>query len=293
MLHDVLGLLRTPLFVLSETPVTILALLTAMAILVVARVAGGVIVRSIGRVFVARHVDKGVGFAITKIVRWLIMGLGVVVALSTIGMNLSAVVAVCAVLLVGIGFGLQKLAENFISGLLLLVERPVRIGDFIAVEDCKGTVETIGLRATRITTRDGITYLVPNSELITKGVTNYTTPSTRIRVWIEVGVAYSADLDIACDALLAAARAEPLVLRDPAPEVRHQGFGESSIDLALVVWIENADDDDEVMSQLRFAIGRELAARDIAIPFPQRDLHIVPDQVNAHREQRLGDRSRA
>src|SRR5687768_5409122 len=187
MLDDVLGLLRTPLFVLSGTPITILAVLTALAILVAARVVGALIVRSIGRIFTARHVDTSIGFAISKIVRWLVTGIGIVVALSTIGMNLSAVVAVCAVVLVGIGFGLQKLAENFISGLLLLVERPIRIGDFIAVEDHKGTVEDIGLRATRITTRDGITHLVPNSELISKLVTNYTTPSTRLRIWVTVG----------------------------------------------------------------------------------------------------------
>jgi potassium efflux system protein len=189
---------------------------------------------------------------------------------------MNAVLAVFAVLLVGIGFGLQKVAENFISGLILLIERPLRIGDFVEVDGCKGTIEDIGLRATRVTTRDGLAYLIPNAELISKRVTNYTSPSTHVRLWVPVGVSYGTDLALARRVLLEVAAREPLVLADPASEVRHNGFGESSVDLALVVWIANADDDDEALSALRFAISDAFAAHAIEIPFPQRDLHVKP-----------------
>ena len=274
MFEDFGQFLREPLVTLSGTPVSLFSILTALVILVVARLLAALAGRAITRVFAARGVEAGIGFAVGKILRWTAMIVGALVALTTIGMNMSAVFAVFAVLLVGIGFGLQKMAENFLSGLLILVERPIRIGDFIEVDELKGTVSDIGLRATRILTRDGVTHVIPNGDLITKPVSNYTTPSTQYRIWVKVGVAYGTDLDAACDALLGVAANEPLVLADPAPEVRHTGFGDSSLDLALVVWVGNADDDDEAESALRFAIVRAFAARGIEIPFPQRDIHV-------------------
>ncbi|HLL23843.1 MAG TPA: mechanosensitive ion channel domain-containing protein, partial [Kofleriaceae bacterium] len=283
--HVVMELLHRPLFVVSGTPVAVIDLVTAIAVLIIARIVGGLLVRSIDRVMNQRGVDASVTFAVSKIVRWVAVIVGALIALGTIGMNLSAVVAMFAVLLVGIGFGLQKMAENFISGLILLIERPVRIGDFVSVDGCKGTVADIRLRATRIATRDGVTYVIPNSELIGKTVTNYTTPSTRLRVWITVGVAYGTDLALARDVLLEVARAEPLVLPEPAPEVRHHGFGDSAINLALVVWIQNADDDDELSSAVRFAIERAFAERGISIPFPQREINIrgLPARIDEKR----------
>ncbi|MDQ3364463.1 MAG: mechanosensitive ion channel [Myxococcota bacterium] len=274
MLSEVLDHLRTPLFVLSGTPVSLLSILTAVLVLIVARVLAGVLARSLARTFESRGAGMGIGFAVSKITRWVGTIIGAVIALTTVGLNMTALVAAMTVLLVGIGFGLQKMAENFISGLILLIERPLRVGDFIEADECKGTIVDIGLRATKVETRDGMTYLIPNGDLITKPVTNYTTPSTRVRVWVPIGVAYGTDLARARATLLEVAAREPLALDDPAPEVRHMGFGDSSIDLALVVWIEHADDDDEVMSDLRFAIGDALTAAGIEIPFPQRDLHV-------------------
>src|ERR1041384_2088791 len=148
MLDTILEYLRTPLIELSGTPVTTLTLVTAIAIIVGARLVGSVIGRSVDRVFAMRGLDQGLRFAIGKMLRYAITTIGVIVALSTVGINTSAVMAGGAVLLVGIGFGLQKLAENFISGLLLLIERPVRKGDYIDVAGVLGTVEDIGLRAT-------------------------------------------------------------------------------------------------------------------------------------------------
>lgn len=274
MVDDVLEYLRQPFVVLSGTPVTALSIVTAIGIVIVARIVAGVVARSVGRVFTSRGADHGLEFAVGKIIRYAITILGVFVAVSTIGVNMSAVFAAGAVLLVGIGFGLQKMAENFISGLILLVERPVRKGDFIEVGGVLGTVIDIGLRAAEVHTRDGITIFVPNGELVSGVVHNHSFPNTRLRIWARVGVAYGTDLDLVARVLREVAAAEPLVVAEPAPEIRHDGFGESSIDLALVCWIADARDDVLVLSNLRFAIDRAFRAHGISIPFPQRDVHL-------------------
>jgi small-conductance mechanosensitive channel len=274
VLDDILEYLRQPFVVLSGTPVTALSIVTAIGIVIVARVVAGIIARSAGRMFRSRGADHGLEFAIGKIIRYAITILGVFVAVSTIGVNMSAVLAAGAVLLVGIGFGLQKMAENFISGLILLVERPVRKGDFIEVGHVLGTVHDIGLRATEVHSRDGITVFVPNGELVSGTVINHSFPTTTLRIWVKVGVAYGTDIDVVNKVLLDVARAEPLVIGTPAPEVRHEGFGDSAIDLALVVWIARAEDDLIALSNLRFAIDRAFRAHGIVIPFPQRDVHL-------------------
>src|SRR5262249_30231585 len=155
--------LHQPLVVLHGTTVTPLTLITALAIVAAARVTAALVTRSLERVLEKRQVDKGLRFAVGKISRYAILLAGLLVALGTIGVDMSAIMAGSAVLLVGIGFGLQKLAENFISGLLLLIERPVRKGDFIDAGGVAGTVEDIGWRATRVISRDGTAVIVPNS----------------------------------------------------------------------------------------------------------------------------------
>ena len=272
MLDTLLQYLRTPLIVLSGTPVTALTLFTALAIVISARIVAAIIGRSLERVLEARGLDRGLRFAVGKITRYVIVLIGAFVALGTLGIDTSAIMAGGAVLLVGIGFGLQKLAENFISGLLLLIERPVRKGDFVDVGGVLGTVDDIGLRATSVITRDGVTMIVPNANLITGIVINHTVPTHSKRMWIKVGVAYGTDLDRVRDLLLELARAEPLVANTPVPEVRHQAFGDSAIELALVVWIKDAKDDLIVGSNIRFAIDRAFRGAGIVIPVPQREV---------------------
>ncbi len=273
MLDTLLQYLRTPLIVLSGTPVTTLTLIMAVAIVIVARIAAAIIGRSVERVLEARGLDRGLRHSVGKITRYIVLTIGVFVALGTMGVDTSAMMAGGAVLLVGIGFGLQKLAENFISGLLLLIERPVRKGDFIDVGGVLGTVEDIGLRATRVLSRDGVTVIVPNSNLISGTVINHTVPTADRRIWIKLGVAYGTDLEKVVRVLTEIARAEPAVLKAPPPEVRHQNFGESSIELALVAWISEARDDLAVMSRLRFAIDKAFREHKIEMPFPQRVIH--------------------
>jgi potassium-dependent mechanosensitive channel len=274
MVDTILQYLRTPLVVLGGTPVTTLTLLAAIAIVIVSRIIAAIIGRSVERVLESRGLDKGMRFAAGKITRYVILILGVFVALGTMGVDTSAVMAGGAVLLVGIGFGLQKLAENFISGLLLLIERPVRKGDFIDVAGVLGTVDDIGLRATRVISRDGVTVIVPNSNLISATVINHSVPTASRRIWINLGVAYDTELDHAVRVLCEIAAAEPMVQTEPAPEVRHLGFGDYAIQLGLVCWIHDARDEAIVSSKLRFSIDHAFRTAKIVIPIPQREIHM-------------------
>jgi small-conductance mechanosensitive channel len=289
VLEDVLDYLQAPFVVLSGTPVTLLSVATALAIIVTARILAGVLGRSVARTVNLRAGHDGVGFAIGKILRWSVTIAGVFVGVSTIGINMNAIFAASAVLLVGIGFGLQKMAENFVSGVILLIERPVRKGDFVSVAGVLGNVEDIGLRATNVVSRDGITAIVPNSELISASVINHSVPTTTLRIWVRVGVAYGTDLATARQVLLDVAAAEPRLLVDPPPEVMHEGFNDSSIDLAIVAWIARAREDLVITSDLRFAIAAAFRRNGITIPFPQRDVHVrtLPEPV----ERRIGGRS--
>jgi potassium-dependent mechanosensitive channel len=276
MLETILDYLREPLVVLSGTQISALTVLTAILIVIVAKILSVVIGRSIERVLATREIDKGVRFAAGRITRYVIILIGIFVAIGTLGIDTSAIMGAAAVLLVGIGFGLQKLAENFISGLLVLLERPVRKGDFIDAGGVLGVVDDIGLRATRVTSRDGVQVIVPNSHLMSNIVVNYSQPSHERRFQIDIGVAYGTDLEMAAKVIVDVAKAEPKVLDTPSPEVRHMGFGDNAINLVLLVWIAEAYEDLIVGSRLRFALDKAFREHKISIPFPQRDVHIIP-----------------
>ncbi|MEZ4367625.1 MAG: mechanosensitive ion channel [Kofleriaceae bacterium] len=274
MLDDLLDYLQRPFVVLSGTPVTALSILTGLAIVIAARIVGSLAARGTQRALARHGTDESVQFSIGKILRYVITVAGVLVAISTVGVNMSAVLAASAVLLVGIGFGLQTVAENFISGLILLVERPVGKGDFVRVGDTLGTVEDVGLRASKLVTRDGVTMIIPNSRLVSDAVENLTVPTQAVRISVDVGVAYGSDLEVVRAALLEVAAASDHVLAAPAPMVLMRGFGDSSLDVSLVVWIADARTDLIVASELRFAIDATFRRRDVTIPFPQRDLWV-------------------
>jgi small-conductance mechanosensitive channel len=281
MLDRILGYLREPLVVLSGTPVTSLTLITAILIVVASKIVAAIVGRSVDRLLEGRGLDRGLRFATNKILRYTIQIVGVFVAVGTLGIDTSAIMASGAVLLVGIGFGLQRLADNFISGLLVLIERPIKKGDFIDAGGVLGTVEDIGLRATRVISRDGVTVFLPNSQLMSNTVINYTEPTTERRFQIDFGVAYGSDLDHVKKVALEVADAEPKVLKTPSPEVRNYGFNDSSIQLALIVWIGDAKEDLIVGSSLRFAMDKAFRKNGIVMPFPQREVHIVEGRPRA------------
>jgi small-conductance mechanosensitive channel len=250
------------------------SLLVGLLVLAATFAIAGLLSFSARRVLRARGAAPGVQFAVAKVIRYTVIAIGVVAAFNAVGLRLDALLAASAVVAVGIGFGLQNIAQNFISGLILLIEQPVRHGDFVKVGGTLGTVDDIGLRATHIITRDEVTIIVPNSALITAEVVNHSRPTTNLRIRVAVGVAYATDTQLVKQVLLDVAKANPDVLSTPPAEVRFDDFGDSALELALLCWIGHAREDLRVASALRFAIEKAFRERGIEIPFPQRDVHM-------------------
>ncbi|MGF1464934.1 MAG: mechanosensitive ion channel family protein [Sandaracinaceae bacterium] len=264
------------LFRLGSTPVTPVSVLVFLVTLVVSMLLGRLARSLIRRVLGPRPgISEGVTYAIGRIVQYTVILVGVLVGLENVGISITAFAAFGAVLSVGIGFGLQNIAQNFISGLILLLERPVERGDFVELGGVVGHVDDIAMRATRVITLDGISVLVPNSELITSNVSNMSAPTKRTRVRIEVGVAYGSDTAKVRECLLRVAREHHHVLDSPAPKVFFEGFGDSSLDFMLGAWVADPAHRPETSSDLRFAVDQAFRDECITIPFPQRDLHVV------------------
>jgi small-conductance mechanosensitive channel len=275
-LSQLLDFLHRPLLNLAGGPISAASLLSGCAIVFFAYALAGLAGRGVHRVLDRRDIARGARFAIAKIVQYFILLLGITVALTSIGVRLDALLAASTVVLVGLGFGLQNIAQNFVSGLILLFERPVARGDFVRIGDTLGEVGDIGMRATRIVTRDEVTIIVPNSELVTARVINHSVPTPNLRIAVSVGVAYGTDLEKLKAVLLDIAAGEAELLRDPAPEVRFDAFGESSLGFSLLVWIGNPREDLRVASRLRFAMDAAFRSAGIEVPFPQLGLHIRP-----------------
>jgi potassium efflux system protein len=274
MPNDLKEFLDRKLLSVAGAPITPGSLLIGAAAIFLAFAVANLLAFSVRRVLRARGTPQGVQFAVAKIVRYTVTAVGLLGAVNAMGFRLDALLAASAVLAVGIGFGLQNIAQNFISGIILLLEQPVRHGDFVRVGGTLGTVEDIGLRATHIITRDEVTMIVPNSALITAEVVNHSRPTTSLRIRVTVGVAYGTDTDLVRSALLDVARTTEGVLATPLPEVRLEDFADSAMLFALFCWIPNARDDLRVGSAIRFAIEKAFRKAAIVIPFPQREVHI-------------------
>jgi small-conductance mechanosensitive channel len=219
--------------------------------------------------------DRSLQYAIAQIVSNIVLIVGILIVLENTGIHLGALTVFAGAVGVGIGFGLQNIASNFISGLVILAERPITIGDRVEVAGIAGQVQQIRARSTVILTNDNITMIVPNTKFIDSPVTNWTYGDPRVRFRIPVGIAYGSDIDKVREALLAAGRENPHTLKDPEPSVFLEKFGENSLDFELVVWSsEKSYRPRSFRSDLNFAMERKLREAGIEIAFPQRDLHI-------------------
>ncbi len=217
--------------------------------------------------------DTGLRYTISTLSGYAFAALGIYVGLLQT-FDLSALGYVFAALSVGIGFGLQEIVSNFVSGLILLFERPLKVGDLITVGTTEGWVTKINIRATTIQTRDNISMLIPNKDFITQAVVNSVYDDRIIRVRIAVGVAYGSDTELVKRVLQDVGRENPHVIRSRRVEALFQDFGASSLDFELRVWIADAEQHPRIASELRFAIDAAFRETGSAIPFPQRDLHI-------------------
>ena len=219
-------------------------------------------------------VEQGAQISITRLVHYAIFFLGFIVLLSVLGFGLNQITIIGGALGVGIGFGLQAIVNNFVSGLILLFERPIKVGDIVEIGTDIGEVKELGLRATTVQTFDNAEIVIPNSQLITDSVTNWTLANKRIRVRIPVGVAYGSDISAVLKILIDCAEANALVLSKPKPLAFFLAFGASSLDFELRVWISDFNDKLIVLSELNQAIEYEFGLAGVEIPFPQTDLHL-------------------
>jgi potassium efflux system protein len=225
-------------------------------------------------VFSRRQLQMGVRISISRLIHYGFVFIGFVVALVTLGFDFRELTIIAGALGVGIGFGLQAIVNNFVCGLILLFERPIKVGDSIQLGEQWGKIKRIGLRATIVQTLDNAEIVVPNNDLVANQVTNWTLSDRQSRIRLSVGVAYGSDVALVIDTLRASAEENPLVLRVPAPQVVFTGFGESSLDFRLQVWIADVDSRFQVQTEILQEIDRRFRQLGIEIPFPQRDLHL-------------------
>ena len=214
-------------------------------------------------------------FGLSRIIGYTLIAVGFYVAFQLVGVDLSSLAIIAASLGVGIGFGLQNIINNFVSGIIILAERPISIGDRIEVAGVAGRVTKIQLRSTTVVTNDNITMIVPNADFISNTVTNWSHGDPKVRIRVPVGVAYGSDLKLLQRLLLEAAAEHPKALRDPAPVVLFTEFGDSSLNFELGVWTqERTAIPIHFTSEMNFIIDQKLRENDIEIPLPQRDLHV-------------------
>jgi small-conductance mechanosensitive channel len=268
--------LSTRLFRVGETQVTVSSLLLAVAILV-----ASLVLSRVARTFVAdrllgrTRLAVGTRYAIGRVFGYVILALGILVALQPLGVNSTTLAVFGGALGIGLGFGLQDVVKNFVAGLIILVERPIQVGDSIEIGDVVGTVTEVRARATVLRTNNDIYLIVPNSKFISETVVNRSFGRPQVRYAIPVGVAYGTDPKAVEEALLEAAARSENVLREPPPRVWFREFGESSLNFELLCWTSRLlHSAGAFRSELNHLVYDTLKSRGIEIPFPQRDVHI-------------------
>ena len=219
--------------------------------------------------------DKAKFTTVFSFARWLVYIIVFLVSISSIGIDITAVFAASAALLIGIGLALQTLFQDIISGVFILVDQSVHVGDIIEIEGKVGRVEEIKLRTTRAVTIDNKVLVIPNHLYLTNSLYNWTQNGSSTRESVDVGVAYGSDLELVKKLLLEAAKSSKLVFKNPAPGVTFINFGESSLDFRVAFTIEDSFNSRFPKSEIRFAIDRLFRENNISIPFPQRDVHVI------------------
>lgn len=266
-----------PAFNLGGTKLSVLtALLLGVGALVAWRLTARIEATLLGNFFPRFNIERGRAFTLARVVRYVAMVLGGVVAFHLAGVDLSGLAVVAGFLSIGVGFGLQNVTSNFIAGLIVLFERPIKPGDVIRLGDRVGVVEDVRLRSTTIQTYDGLSIIVPNSEFISQEVVNYSFGDPRLRLHLPVGLAYGTPSREAKQLLLDVAHAHPEVLKEPEPVVWFRGFGPHALEFELLAWVGDASTDRRVISELYHDLLEAIVAKGYGIPFPQQDVHLHP-----------------
>jgi small-conductance mechanosensitive channel len=280
--REVRDVIFTP-FKMGTTEISVFTLFQVVvfigAILLLAAMARRVLLKQI---LSKTPLDLGIQHAVATFTQYFVLVIGFMVGLPTVGIDLSALTFIAGAVGVGVGFGLQNVTNNFISGIIILFERPIKIGDRIEVGDVNGDVVHIAARSTTVRTNDNIAIIIPNSSFISSNVINWSHGDSKVRFRLPVGVAYSSDVRRVEKLLLEVAKENENVLEDPPSRVVFKEFGESALKFELRVWSSRLLHRRGVLiSQLNFAIFEKFKEHGIQIPYPQRDLHFKQDPVTS------------
>jgi len=280
--REVRDVIFTP-FKMGTTEISVFTLFQVVvfigAILLLAAMARRVLLKQI---LSKTPLDLGIQHAVATFTQYFVLVIGFMVGLPTVGIDLSALTFIAGAVGVGVGFGLQNVTNNFISGIIILFERPIKIGDRIEVGDVNGDVVHIAARSTTVRTNDNIAIIIPNSSFISSNVINWSHGDSKVRFRVPVGVAYSSDVRRVEKLLLEVAKENENVLEDPPSRVVFKEFGESALKFELRVWSSRLLHRRGVLiSQLNFAIFEKFKEHGIQIPYPQRDLHFKQDPVTS------------
>jgi potassium-dependent mechanosensitive channel len=285
VLLDIWGIAESPVatwqwivglgFEVGPVELTVGRFLVAALVFYLAVLLSG-IVRTIVATDVERRQDgdRGLGESISRLVHYAVVTLGFILALAALGVELQNFAIIAGALGIGVGFGLQNVVNNFASGLILLFERPVRVGDTVVLDDVWGTIRKIGLRSTVMVTFDQSEMIVPNADLVSEKVTNWTLSNPTARIILPVGVAYGSPVAQVLEILTESAFVHETVLKEPPPEALFVAFGDSSLDFELRIWVDNIRKRLQVRSAVLAEVERRLGEAGIEVPFPQRDLHV-------------------
>ena len=250
-------------------------ILEAILILLVARFIVSILTQIIlYGVYRNRDIDEGSQYALNQLLKYVIYVAAIIIALEALGINMTLVLGGAAALLVGIGLGLQQTFNDFISGIVLLFERSISVGDVISVDGVFGTVQKIGMRSSIVETREYITLVVPNSKLVNNSVNNLSHFTPIVRFTVTVGVAYGSDTILVKKLLLEAVHNVPRVLSRPVPFVRFVDFGDSALNFHILFFTRDHIVNEDIKSDIRFEIDRLFREHKISIPFPQQDIWI-------------------
>ena len=277
------GVLNNPLVHMGKTQITLWSIIYVFSLWTLLVVtANRLQTWCATRLLTKPGIEFGASHAITVISKYVIVSIGFIVILQSAGIDLSALTVLAGALGLGLSFGLQNITSNLVSGLIVLVESPIKVGDRIEVAGITGDVKKIALRATTICTNDNIEIIVPNSQFISGNVINWSHSSRDVRVSLPIGVSYSSDPELVRTILLDVASKHAAVLKDPAASVIFKDFGDSSLNFVLRVFTREFVSAPAVLqSDLNFEIFKEFKSHGIEVPFPQRDLHIHSDAALA------------
>ncbi|MFK8138706.1 MAG: mechanosensitive ion channel family protein [Bdellovibrionales bacterium] len=267
------SILSTPFIELSGNQISIISLVLGVGLLYASFIFGRSTEHLVTASLEKKDIDPGIKTSTARFSRYFVIILGLWISLDSLGIDLSSLAAVGAVLMVGIGFGLQNITQNFISGLILLLERPIKKGDMVEVRGVRGKVLDIQARSTLVLTWDDVVIVVPNSQFISEQVVNDSFSGEKIRQKIKIGVAYGSNVELVRNTLANLAYAHPKVLKQPKPRVFFADFGESSLDFELIFWVAELWDRESIKSDIRYTIDTAFRKEGIQIPFPQRVVH--------------------